>query len=250
MMHAGALHCPSCGAAAPPDVRQCPYCAAALARIACASCFGTLFVGQRFCPHCGVESAQRRQMDSSPLACPRCRPDRGTQMTPIELDGVHLDECLDCGGAWIEHGTFERICTDAQAQTTAMRLLAPTRSRFENVIAYLKCPLCDHQMARRNYATRSGIIVDVCPEHGLWFDHDELRRIVEFIRAGGLEDAREADRQRRQHELERRIRHEETLRRLRQDDDDDPLFAWFFQRRPSLPNSLSLLARLLSGPRF
>jgi len=32
--------------------------------------------------------------------------------------------------------------------------------------------------------------VDVCREHGTWFDKDELRRIVEFIRAGGLEQAR------------------------------------------------------------
>ena len=34
------------------------------------------------------------------------------------------------------------------------------------------------------------MIVDVCTAHGTWFDKDELRRIVEFIRAGGLEAAR------------------------------------------------------------
>ena len=34
------------------------------------------------------------------------------------------------------------------------------------------------------------MVVDVCAQHGTWFDKDELRRIVEFIRAGGLETAR------------------------------------------------------------
>jgi hypothetical protein len=35
--------------------------------------------------------------------------------------------------------------------------------------------------------------VDVCKGHGTWFDRDELRRIVEFIRSGGLELAREKE---------------------------------------------------------
>jgi Zn-finger nucleic acid-binding protein len=32
--------------------------------------------------------------------------------------------------------------------------------------------------------------VDICKGHGTWFDRDELSRIVEFIRAGGLEESR------------------------------------------------------------
>ena len=45
-------------------------------------------------------------------------------------------------------------------------------------------------MNRVNFARCSGVVVDVCKAHGTWFDRDELRRIVEFIRAGGLEQAR------------------------------------------------------------
>jgi Zn-finger nucleic acid-binding protein len=45
-------------------------------------------------------------------------------------------------------------------------------------------------MNRVNFANFSGVIVDVCRQHGTWFDRDELRRIVEFIRAGGLDKAR------------------------------------------------------------
>lgn len=46
-------------------------------------------------------------------------------------------------------------------------------------------------MNRVNFANCSHVVVDVCTQHGTWFDRDELRRIVEFIRAGGLEAARE-----------------------------------------------------------
>jgi Zn-finger nucleic acid-binding protein len=45
-------------------------------------------------------------------------------------------------------------------------------------------------MNRVNFANCSHVVVDVCKQHGTWFDRDELRRIVEFIRAGGLESTR------------------------------------------------------------
>jgi Zn-finger nucleic acid-binding protein len=45
-------------------------------------------------------------------------------------------------------------------------------------------------MNRVNFAHHSNVVVDVCKGHGTWFDRDELRRIVEFIRAGGLDSAR------------------------------------------------------------
>jgi Zn-finger nucleic acid-binding protein len=45
-------------------------------------------------------------------------------------------------------------------------------------------------MNRINFARCSGVVVDVCRGHGTWFDRDELSRIVEFIRGGGLDAAR------------------------------------------------------------
>ena len=44
-------------------------------------------------------------------------------------------------------------------------------------------------MARRNYAHRSGVIVDTCHEHGMWFDSGELHALLQWIRRGGLEKA-------------------------------------------------------------
>ena len=49
-------------------------------------------------------------------------------------------------------------------------------------------------MNRMNFARHSGVIVDVCKRHGTWFDRDELRQIVEFIRAGGIDAARDQER--------------------------------------------------------
>jgi hypothetical protein len=45
-------------------------------------------------------------------------------------------------------------------------------------------------MHRMNFAKCSGVIVDVCRPHGVWFDMNELHRIVQFIKAGGLDRSR------------------------------------------------------------
>ena len=42
-------------------------------------------------------------------------------------------------------------------------------------------------MNRRNYAGTSGVIIDLCRTDGIWFDADELARILVWIRAGGVE---------------------------------------------------------------
>ena len=47
-------------------------------------------------------------------------------------------------------------------------------------------------MYRRNYGRRSGVIIDLCKKHGAWFDADELPRILNWIRSGGLLKANEA----------------------------------------------------------
>jgi len=48
-------------------------------------------------------------------------------------------------------------------------------------------------MNRVNFAHRSGIVIDLCGKDGVWFDRDELRLIIEYIRGGGVERARKAD---------------------------------------------------------
>ena len=61
-------------------------------------------------------------------------------------------------------------------------------------IHYVPCPVCAKLMNRVNFARSSGVILDICKADGVWFDREELRRVVEFVRAGGLEISRERDR--------------------------------------------------------
>ena len=247
MPTAGALHCPTCGAAATSArARKCSYCGTRLAAVRCLGCFGTLFDGNRFCPHCGAAAAHRSGTDLERIGCPRCKSGGdGPRMDPVALNGTQFDECPACAGVWLDHATFTRVCTAATAQSDVLALLGAPRCETERRVRYLRCPLCDRQMARRNYARRSGVIVDFCASHGAWFDHDELRRVVEFVRAGGLREARRADDERAVVDRERRER-EAKLFGAGPSEEEEPN-AEFHVIRPETARLLGLLVRRLRG---
>ena len=51
-------------------------------------------------------------------------------------------------------------------------------------------------MNRVNFARISGVILDTCKGHGIWFDADELDQVLAFVAQGGLDKARQKDAER------------------------------------------------------
>lgn len=199
-MPAATLHCPACGAAA-SDASRCDYCGSRLATLACPSCFGMTFVGAKHCPHCGAAAERTEVRDASPRPCPRCR----VEMPVVRVGSAELRECGECGGVWAGAQAFERICAEREEQAAVLgsALPAPRALRREGELGpvrYVPCPECGVLMNRVNFARCSGVVIDVCREHGSWFDRDELRRIVEFIQGGGMSVARERETARLQEE--------------------------------------------------
>ena len=184
------LKCPMCGAPASTETTRCDHCGTPLATVACPSCFGTIFIGAKFCSHCGARAERADAASLSSLPCPRCR----VGMTAVVVGGAGLSECSRCGGVWADTSAFEQICADREHQSAvlgmAVELPAEGAGRAPELVRYVPCPRCRKLMNRMNFARCSGVVVDVCKAHGTWFDRDELRRIVEFIRGGGLDVAR------------------------------------------------------------
>ena len=183
-----------CGAAAATDATLCEHCGARLATVACPACFGMMFLGQKFCPHCGAK-ADRTDASEPGIArpCPRCQ----TNLEAVKIGLSDVQECPHCEGIWLDAETLRQICADQEKQAAVLGLPSPPISNecvnVESQVRYLHCPVCAEIMNRVNFAGYSTVIVDVCREHGTWFDRDELRRIVEFIRAGGLDKARQRE---------------------------------------------------------
>ncbi|MBZ5521864.1 MAG: zf-TFIIB domain-containing protein [Acidobacteriia bacterium] len=187
-MPAETLKCPSCGAPASTGATHCEYCHARLATVACPSCFGMMFVGEKFCSHCGALPDRTEAEPGEQRLCPRCQ----AEMKAVTIGANHLLECDNCEGIWADAASLEQISTEREQQAAVLGMPEQhTESgALEKNIRYLPCPVCHKLMNRLNFAHCSNVIVDVCKPHGTWFDKDELRRSVEFIRAGGMEKAR------------------------------------------------------------
>jgi Zn-finger nucleic acid-binding protein len=214
-MQAQTLNCPMCGAATSSDSPKCLYCGAQLATVSCPSCFGMIFAGSRHCPHCGAKASRAAAADLPLRQCPRCH----LEMVSVAVGETALRECERCAGLWVEASSFEQICADREQQSAVLGTAFPTASGkitdTASQIRYIPCPECGQLMNRLNFARCSGVIVDVCKAHGTWFDSDELRRIVEFIRGGGLETARAKEKE--EIEDQRRRLREEQLAADRRD---------------------------------
>jgi Zn-finger nucleic acid-binding protein len=201
-MDAAALTCPQCGAAAAADAVECSFCHARLATTACPSCFGLVFVGSKHCSHCGA-AITAAQTQASALPCPRgC----GT-LRALTLGGVALEECDQCSGVWLAQADFQKLCAEEERRA-AVYLGAESQARGTPAasvatVRYVPCPLCSKLMNRINFGKRSGVVVDSCAKHGTWFDADELRRAVEFVRDGGLDRARAIEKEQLEEERRR-----------------------------------------------
>ena len=188
-----ALNCPNCGAGVASDSTQCPFCKSRLKTMACPTCFGLMFVGSQFCDHCGAKAVRANVEDRDDLGeCPRCR----VRLDLLQIAGVALDECQKCGGLWADAEAFEKICADREEQSAVLGFIGERELNTEPLskISYVPCPDCKQLMNRSNFARSSGVIIDICKQHGVWFDAEELPKIIEFIQKGGMELARQRER--------------------------------------------------------
>jgi Zn-finger nucleic acid-binding protein len=115
-------------------------------------------------------------------------------MKAVVVGTTDLRECPNCEGLWADAASLEQIWADREKQAAILgmpSMIKPAEAgAIEEKVRYLPCPECRKLMNRINFARISNVVVDVCKGHGTWFDRDELRRIVEFIRGGGLDSAR------------------------------------------------------------
>ena len=186
-----ALNCPNCGAAVSSDKTQCQFCQSRLKTQACPKCLGLMFMGAKHCTHCGAKTATA-ETGAAGGDCPRCK----TRLTALEVEEVTVQECTSCGGLWSAAETFESICADSEKQSAVLNFTARgiQYQATPAKISYVPCPNCKQLMNRSNFARASGVIIDLCKPHGVWFDAEELPKIIEFIRKGGIEMARQRER--------------------------------------------------------
>jgi hypothetical protein len=121
-------------------------------------------------------------------------------MGPVRVGSLSLEECEACSGVWVSARCFEQLCADREAQQAVLHggvhRGQPGAEQMADIrVRYRPCPRCWKLMNRVGFASGAKVVLDICREHGTFFDRDELHRIVTFIQGGGLERARARERE-------------------------------------------------------
>jgi len=203
----GGLVCRHCGGVLSEEDTACGYCSAALTAqdrqetTLCPLCATRLPNDSNHCKSCGVE-LRISAIPALPRdgACPRCSGPLRVHLLP-ETEVIECGSASGCGGVWTTREAFRRLQRGARAAVRDGELAPPEPpvQRFDGPPTkrevgpmYIPCLTCDELMQRRQFrvgARRAGVVLDVCKDHGIWFDRDELQRSLAMVSHGAASDS-------------------------------------------------------------
>jgi len=113
------------------------------------------------------------------VKCPECL----GKLEPIDCKGIEIDECTSCRGRWFDRDEL-RKAKDKQDDDIRWLDFDPFGKDAEESSAKSEgkiCPKCSKMMSSLKYHT-SSVIIDKCDYcGGVWLDHGEFERIIEYL---------------------------------------------------------------------
>lgn len=212
---ASVVRCSTCGAPREKGSLSCRFCGGDFTvherdlHTICPECLARVSDQARYCHHCAVPLLPEALAgETTHYLCPGCSKNRHLESRSLESAGISVLECPRCAGLWLGTDTFDTLLKKARTTSApdgwrpdreSPSLLPPGASQSDPT--YRPCPICTKLMHRRNFGRKSGIIIDSCKPHGIWFDAHELAGILRWVQEGGElaaqrlaeEEAREAE---------------------------------------------------------
>jgi len=107
--------------------------------------------------------------------CPHCR----KRLVGIDVEGVGLQGCGRCGGIWVDNASAQRILS--QPRRLFVELSARAASHAQIGVLRVAHPICAVCPAALDKTHMQNIALDICPDHGTWFDAHELAQLTRLL---------------------------------------------------------------------
>ncbi len=217
---AAVVRCSSCGGPRQDNATACEFCGGDFTLheldldTLCPRCMTRISREASYCHHCaqpilvtGSGAKPTRHI------CPVCEGEQTLTSRTIGASGVNALECGRCVGLWLGNDAFRVLAQRAKSEQLSIvgHGVPPAHAlggwQGQAGPVYRNCPICSRRMNRRNYGRRSGIILDICGDDGVWFDAHELEQVLDWLRRGGQEVAAQLEKE-EEREQERKRRAE------------------------------------------
>lgn len=115
----------------------------------------------------------------SDSSCPRCK----LRLHAASVGPITLQGCGGCGGLWLDNESTRVVIAQVNPEVTSLaRMAASNAQKSPDLRQPITCPICS-RLLRRVPGGDPSVQVDICDEHGTWFDRGELAQIADLARA-------------------------------------------------------------------
>lgn len=105
------------------------------------------------------------------MNCPKCN----SEMKAVKDNGIEVDQCINCGGIWLDLGELEEIILAKNAK--AFDTGDIKTGREFNKVEDINCPKCNSKMTKMVDLNQPHIWYEKCVNHGIFLDAGELKDI-------------------------------------------------------------------------
>jgi Zn-finger nucleic acid-binding protein len=163
----------------------------------CKNCGAVLPVNNSVCEYCETRnfvdfksSVSRETFGLSQRKCALCSTQMETINVGSETKHLPIEKCNHCHSLFFDNGEIELMLEMHSGDPTSInrqRLHELCELAMESAErkAYIPCPVCSQLMNRQLFGVKSSVVVDICHDHGLFFEPGEIRHLIEWKRAGG-----------------------------------------------------------------
>jgi Zn-finger nucleic acid-binding protein len=111
------------------------------------------------------------------MICPSCK----SELIILELNQIEIDYCPDCSGIWLDAGELE-LLSGATLHSELMKQFQIANDVKE---AKRNCPICKKNLKKYYFGSTKDLLIDICSkEHGIWFDNNELIKVISSVDKG------------------------------------------------------------------
>ena len=160
----------------------------------CQNCGAPLPANNPVCEYCEtrnfVDFNTHSHSGQSNRKCSLCSTLMDTIDVGSEGQPLPIEKCGKCHSLFFDNGEVEQMLSMYSHDPASIN-----RQRLQNLCelamesperkTYIPCPVCAQIMNRQLFGVKSSVVVDLCHDHGLFFEPGEIRHLIEWKRAGG-----------------------------------------------------------------